>query len=164
MNTHLEVAPSAVRDIELSQLDLRYEGYRLQQPRLEQQLLASIAQEGLQEPLQGTTIGSAAILLNGFNRARCPRKLHLHTVPFASWGIDEVSGIVRLLRGARDHTLHLLEQARFVDELKSERGMDIAEIAQQLSRSKGWVKLRLGLVAQLSPTVREDRSGCLETS
>ena len=155
MNTHLEVAPSAVRDIELSQLDLRYEGYRLQQPRLEQQLLASIAQEGLQEPLQGTTIGSAAILLNGFKRARCARKLHLHTVPFASWGIDEVSGIVRLLRGARDHTLHLLEQARFVDELKSERGMDIAEIAQQLSRSKGWVKLRLGLVAQLSPTVRE---------
>src|ERR1017187_4048467 len=153
MNTHLEVAPSAVRDIELSQLDLRYEGYRLQQPRLEQQLLASIAQEGLQEPLQGTTIGSAAILLNGFKRARCARKLHLHTVPFASWGIDEVSGIVRLLRGARDHTLHLLEQARFVDELKSERGMDIAEIAQQLSRSKAWVKLRLGPAGPPWPTV-----------
>jgi hypothetical protein len=49
----------------------------------------------------------------------------------------------------------LLEQARFVDELKSERGMDIAEIAQQLSRSKAWVSLRLGLVAQLSSTVRE---------
>lgn len=155
MNTHLEVAPSAVRDIELSQLDLRYEGYRLQQPSLEKRLLASIAQVGVQEPLQGITSSSAAILLNGFKRVRCARKLHVQTVPFASWGTDEVSGIVRLLRGARDHTLHLLEQARFVDELKSERGMDIAEIAQQLSRSKAWVKLRLGLVAQLSPTVKE---------
>jgi len=155
MNTHLEVAPSGVTDIELSQLDLRYEGYRLQQPRLEKQLLASIAQGGVQEPLQGITVGSTAILLNGFKRARCARKLHLHTVPFASWGTDEVSGILRLLRGSRDHALHLLEQARFVDELKSERGMDIAEIAQQLSRSKAWVSLRLGLVAQLSPTVRE---------
>jgi hypothetical protein len=33
--------------------------------------------------------------------------------------------------------------------------MSVAEIAEQLSRSKAWVSLRLGLVAQLSPTVRE---------
>ncbi|MGH7970412.1 MAG: ParB/RepB/Spo0J family partition protein, partial [Limisphaerales bacterium] len=72
-----------------------------------------------------------------------------------SWGTDEVTGILQLLRGAAHHALHLLEQARFVDELKSERGMSVAEIAQQLSRSKAWVSLRLGLVAQLSPTVRE---------
>ena len=33
--------------------------------------------------------------------------------------------------------------------------MSVAEIAEQLSRSKAWVSLRLGLVGQLSPTVRE---------
>ena len=33
--------------------------------------------------------------------------------------------------------------------------MSVAEIAQQLARSKAWVSLRLGLMAQLSPTVRE---------
>jgi hypothetical protein len=153
MGTHLKAAPSAVTDLELSQLDLRYEGHRLQQPRLEEQLLASISQVGVQEPLQGISRGPVAILLNGFKRARCARKLHLPTVPFASWGSDEVSGILQLLRGSRDHALHLLEQARFVDELKSERGLSVAEIAQQLSRSKAWVSLRLGLVAQLSPTV-----------
>ncbi|MFO1498484.1 MAG: hypothetical protein U1G07_08850 [Verrucomicrobiota bacterium] len=43
-------------------------------------------------------------------------------------GADEVTGILQLLRGARHHTLHLLEQARcFVDELKTERGMSVAE-------------------------------------
>jgi len=155
MSIHLKVVPAAISDIELSQLDLRYQGYRLQQPRLEEQLLVSIAQRGVQEPLQGVRGGSGAILLNGFKRARCARKLHLHTVPFASWGSDEVTGILQLLRGAPHHALHLLEQARFVDELKSERGMSVAEIAQQLSRSKAWVSLRLGLVEQLSPAVRD---------
>jgi hypothetical protein len=155
MSTHLKVAPAAVSDIELSQLDLRYQGHRLQQPRLEEQLLASIAQRGIQEPLQGVRGDSGAILLNGFKRARCAVKLHLHTVPFGSWGTDEVTGILQLLRGARQHALHLLEQARFVDELKSERGLSVAEIAEQLSRSKAWVGLRLGLVGQLSPVVGE---------
>jgi hypothetical protein len=155
MSIHPKVVPAAVSDIELSQLDLRYHGYRLQQPRLEEQLLASIAQGGIQEPLQGVRGGSGAILLNGFKRVRCARKLRLHTVPFASWGTDEVTGILQLLRGGRQHALHLLEQARFVDELKSERGMSVAEISEQLARSKAWVSLRLGLVAQLSPTVRE---------
>lgn len=155
MSTHLKAVPAAVSDIELSQLDLRYQGHRLQQPRLEEQLLSSIAQRGIQEPLQGVRGGSGAILLNGFKRARCARKLRLHTVPFASWGSDEVSGILQLLRGARHHALHLLEQARFVDELRSARRMSVAEIAEQLSRSKAWVSLRLGLVGQLSPAVRE---------
>lgn len=155
MNTHPKDTSAAVSDIELSQLDLRYQGHRLHQPRLEEQLLSSIAQVGIQEPLQGVRSESVAILLNGFKRCRCARKLHIHTAPFASWGTDEVTGILQLLRGSRDHALHLLEQARFVDELKTERGMSVADIAQQLSRSKAWVSLRLGLVAQLSTVVRD---------
>lgn len=155
MNTHLKDVPAAVTNIELSDLDLRYQGYRLVQPRLEEQLLSSIAQAGIQEPLQGVRTGVATILLDGFKRCRCARKLHLQTVPFASWGTDEVTGILQLLRGSRAHSLQLLEEACFVDELKTERGLNIAQIAQQLSRSKAWVSLRLGLMAQLSPTVRE---------
>ena len=49
----------------------------------------------------------------------------------------------------------MLEQARFLDELKAGRGLSVAEIAQQLSRSKAWVSLRLGVLAELSPVVRE---------
>jgi hypothetical protein len=155
MNTHPKDASAAVTDIELAHLDLRYEGHRLHQPRLEEQLLSSIAQVGIQEPLQGVRSDAAAIMLNGFKRCRCARKLHIHAVPFASWGTDEVTGILQLLRGSRHHALHLLEQARFVDELKTGRGMNVAEIAQQLSRSKAWVSLRLGLIAQLSPAVSQ---------
>jgi hypothetical protein len=61
----------------------------------------------------------------------------------------------QLLRGSPQQNLHILEQARFVDELKSQHGMSLAEIARQLSRSKAWVSLRLGLIAPLSPVARE---------
>lgn len=155
MSTHPENAPSPVMDVELSHLDLRYQGHRLPQPRLEQRLLSEVAQAGIRQPLQGVYRGTAAILLDGFKRYRCARRLHIRTVPFVSWGSDEVSGISQLLRGSPHQGLHLLEQARFVDELKSQHGLGIAEIAQALSRSKAWVSLRLGLIAQLSPTARE---------
>lgn len=155
MNGLPESVPGAVTDLELSHLDLRYEGHRLRQPRLEEGLLSAIAREGIREPLQGVRSGSVAILLDGFKRHRCARQLHLHVVPFASWGTDEAHGIVKLLRASRPHALHLLEEARFVDELRSGRGLSVADIAEQLSRSKAWVSLRLGLIAQLTPVVRD---------
>ena len=49
----------------------------------------------------------------------------------------------------------LLEQARFVDELHKTRGLSVADLAEQLSRSKAWVSLRLGLLAKMSSNVRE---------
>ena len=154
MNGLLESVPGAVT-LEVSHLDLRYEGHRLRQPRLEEGLLSAIAREGIREPLQGVRSDSVPILLDGFKRLRCARQLQLRVVPFVSWGTDEVSGIVKLLRASRPHALHLLEEARFVDELRSGRGLSVAEIAEQLSRSKAWVSLRLGLIAQLTPVVHE---------
>jgi hypothetical protein len=147
--------PPAVTDLELSHLDLRYEGHRLRQPRQEEALLSAIAREGIREPLQGVRDGSLVILLDGFKRRRCARQLQLHVVPFVAWPTDEVGGIVKLLRGSRPQGLHQLEEARFVDELHAVRGLGVAEIAEQLSRSKAWVTLRLGLIAQLTPVVRE---------
>jgi predicted transcriptional regulator len=154
MNSHPENASGPVVTVELSQLDLRYEGCRLKSPAAEGRLLAALAQSGIQEPLQGVELSSTRILLNGFKRLRCARKLHIHTGPFVSLAADEAAGIVCLLRVANDHALSLLEQARFLDELKARRGLSVAEIAQQLSRSKAWVSLRLGVLAELSSVVR----------
>src|SRR6266545_8357680 len=155
MNSHPDSRFGAASMVELSQLDLRYEGCRLKSPAAEGRLLAALAQSGIQEPLQGVELSSARILLNGFKRLRCARKLHIHTGPFVSLAADEAAGIVCLLRVANDHALSLLEQARFLDELKAGRGLSVAEIAHQLSRSKAWVSLRLGVLAELSSVVRE---------
>ena len=141
--------------VELSHLDLRYEGCRLKSPVAEGRLLAAIAQAGIQQPLQGVELSSTRFLLDGFKRLRCAKKLHLSTVPFVSLAPEEAVGIICLLRAANDHALSLLEQARFLDELKAGCGLSVADIAQQLSRSKAWVSLRLGVLAELSPVVRE---------
>jgi len=151
MKNLLESGPAGVMNLELSDLDLRYEGYRLRAPRRE----AAIAREGIREPLLGVIRETTPIVLDGFKRCRAARTLHLHIVPFASWGGDEIAGIVKLLRADREHALSLLEQARFVDQLHTERGLSPADIAQQLGRSPAWVAVRLGLLRELSPVVRE---------
>jgi len=154
MNAHPEAPSRTIELVEVTHLDLRYEGCRLKSPRAEERLLGSMAHAGILEPLQGVRAAGVGILLNGFKRLRCARKLHLATVPFVALGTDETAGIVGLLRAANEHALSLLEQARFLDELKGGGGLSIAEIAQQVGRSKAWVSLRLGVLAELSSVVR----------
>lgn len=143
------------REVELSTLDLRYEGYRMKHPALEARLLASIAQRGIEEPLEGVDGKTGSILLNGFKRYRCAVKLAIRTVPYASLGEDEAQAIVNLLRVSNTKSLGILEQAGFIDDLRKCHQMSVAEIAEALSRSKSWVSMRLGLIGQMSPTVRE---------
>jgi len=142
------------REVELSTLDLRYESYRMRQPAVEARLLASIAQRGIEEPLEGVDRQGASILLNGFKRYRCARKLGIETAPYASLGEDEAAAIMGLLRTSNDKALGILEQAGFIDELKNLHKMGVAEIAEELSRSKSWVSMRLGLIGEMSAVVR----------
>ena len=80
-------------EMELSRLDLRYEGYRMKNAALEERLMGLIAQRGIEEPLEGVEGPEVSILLNGFKRYRCACKLHLRMVPYASLGQDEVVGL-----------------------------------------------------------------------
>ena len=142
------------KDVELSSLDLRYEDHRMKNAALEERLLASIAQRGIEEPLEGVQLQDASILLNGFKRYRCARKLQLRSVPYASLGDDEVAGIMNLLRISNNKALSILEQAAFIDELSTTGHLTVAEIAKELSRSKSWVSMRLGLISEMSATIR----------
>lgn len=142
------------KDIELSSLDLRYEDHRMKNAALEERLLASIAQRGIEEPLEGVQLQDVRILLNGFKRYRCARKLQLRSVPYASLGDDEVAGIMNLLRISNNRALSILEQAAFIDELSTSGRLAVAEIAKELSRSKSWVSMRLGLISEMSATIR----------
>jgi len=142
------------KDVELSSLDLRYEDHRMKNAALEERLLASIAQRGIEEPLEGVQLQDASILLNGFKRYRCARKLQVRSVPYASLGDDEVAGIMSLLRISNNRALSILEQAAFIDELSTTGRLTVAEIAKELSRSKSWVSMRLGLISEMSATIR----------
>lgn len=141
--------------VELSTLNLRYESCRLRDDAREARLLASLAERGIEQPLEGVDTPDDRFLLNGFKRYRCARKLGLQSVPYLSLGPDEAAAIVQLMRGTRDQALGLLEQARFVHELMTVHGLSLAEVAEALGRSKGWVSMRRQLLDQISSPVQE---------
>jgi hypothetical protein len=143
------------QEVELSTLDLRYEGYRMRNRSLELRLLGSIAERGIEEPLEGVDAGEQRILLNGFKRYRCARKLKIGHVPYLSLGDDEATAILELMRTSNSKTLSIFEQARFIDDLRNLHKMHVAEIAETLSRSKSWVSMRLGLNGEMSDAVRK---------
>jgi hypothetical protein len=141
--------------VELSSLDLRYQGHRLRDSAREARLLASIAQRGIEDPLEGVDTPDARFLLNGFKRYRCAKKLSLQVVPYQSLADDEAMGIVHLMRVSTDKGLGILEQARFITDLLTLHGMSLAEVAQTLGRSKGWVAMRRGLLEAMSEPIQE---------
>jgi hypothetical protein len=143
------------REVELATLDLRYEDHRMRQPAMEARLLTSIAERGIEEPLEGADVGECRLLLNGFKRYRCARKLGIGRAPYTSLGEEEAVAIMNLLRTSNNKALGILEQAGFIDELKNVHKMSVGEIAGELCRSKGWVSMRVGLIDELGPKVRE---------
>ncbi len=141
-------------DIELSNLDLRYKSLRMKNRKQEGILLSSIAERGIEEPLEGVDADSVHLLLNGFKRYRCARKLNIKTVPYTSLGQDPVMAIVALLRNSQARSLNILEQAGFVDELRTMQLLSLAETAELLSRSKAWVSMRTGLIGEMTDVIR----------
>jgi hypothetical protein len=143
-----------MHELEIGKIDRRWEGLRLPNEQQERMLLSSISAGGIREPLQGVMRGETLLLLDGFKRLRCCGKLGLETAPVVSLGASEASGILVLLRQANAHALSTLEQAALVDELQAVYHLSVMEIARQLERSPAWVSVRLGILSQMSESVR----------
>lgn len=143
------------KTVERMSLDLRYETYRLRNDASEARLLASIAERGIEQPLEGVDTPQGRWLLDGFKRYRCATKLGLECLPYVSLGEETALGIARLMRVAEHKPLSILEQARFVVELLSMHDMSLTDVAETLSRSKAWVSMRRSLLKDMSPAVQE---------
>jgi hypothetical protein len=143
-----------VEKIEINNLDLRYEKFRLKSKEIERALLASIIANDIQEPLKGVDLGDGAkILLDGFKRYRCAKKLNIGIVPYSSFGSDEPLGIIKLIRTSIARPLTILEQAKMIDELQKVHGMTHGNIADLLQKSKSWVSMRVGILGEMSEYV-----------
>lgn len=143
--------------IEIEQIDLSYEGFRLRDRSRERALLSSISERGIMEPLQGATEDSGRfLLLDGFKRYRCAKQLKIEAVAYISIAENVALGILTLIRTSNDVSLHLVEQARLVTELREKHQMTTMQIAQSLERSPAWVSMRLGLLTEMSPTVKKE--------
>jgi len=142
-----------VEQVEISSLDLRYQDCRMRCPGAEKALLLSILDKGIRDPLQGIDTQQCRILLDGFKRYRCANKLGIGIVPYSSLSSDEATGIIELIRMSNATSLSILEQAKLIDELKSVHKMSNSEIAAHLEKSKAWVSVRAGIIAEMSECV-----------
>ena len=141
--------------VERTSLDRRYEGYRMRDKAGEARLLASITERGIEQPLAGVDTPQRRLLLDGFRRYRCAEKLGIECLPYVCLGKEEAMGIAKLMCVAKQKTLSILEQARFVVELLSMHDMSVADVAETLSRSKAWVSMRRGLLKEMPQAVQE---------
>jgi hypothetical protein len=148
---------AGMNSVELEQMDLSHEGLRLRDRNRERTLVASIAERGILEPLQGVTFATGRfLLLDGFKRYRVARQLKIGAVNCIGIADDVASGILKLIRTANDFSLHLVEQAQLVTELHEKHQMTRLQIAAQLERSPAWVNMRLSLLKEMSPTIKKE--------
>jgi ParB-like chromosome segregation protein Spo0J len=138
---------------ELSKIDTRYESFRLPNKKREDDLLASICECGIKEPLQGVLKDDIFILLDGFKRLRAARKLQIESIPVKELGTSEREGILELLKLSNKKSLHLLEQVMMVNDLHESHHMTVRDIASHLERSPAWVSVRLGILKELGSDV-----------
>jgi hypothetical protein len=137
--------------MELSTLDLRYEGPRLRDDAQEARLRASIGQRGIEKPLKGVDTPVARILLHGSKRYRSAKKLGIQVVPNVSLGDEEGTGILELTRASKNKALGLLEQARFLVDRLTVHGMSVAEVAAPKLLEKTRAAIREVLFAGAFP-------------
>ncbi len=142
-------------EIEINELDLRYEKQRMRSGARERQLLLSIMDVGIKDSLMGVVLPCGLkILLDGFKRLRCAQKIGLQIVPFQSLGEDEATAIINMLRKANQTAMSFFEQATFVEELRSVHGLSVSEIARRLDRSSAWVSVRVQGFSQMGEATR----------
>jgi len=146
-----------VEQIELNAFDLRLEHTRCKDADAERRLLISIMERDIEEPLSVAQceITDRYVLIDGFKRYRCARKLGKGILPVQSIGHDVPCAVFSMIRREESQGLSTLEQAAMIEELHRRYSLSIHEIASGLARSPAWVSLRLGMIGDLSDLVRE---------
>ncbi len=144
------------RTIDITQIDIRNESLKLKNQKAERDLLSIISEKGVMEPLLGFFDGSTFVLIDGFKRFQCCRKLHINTVPIEVVAANGPEAFIKAIKISNNKSLHILEQAKFLKKLKDGYEMTATDIGKSLGKSLTWVSRRLTLLKQLTP-LQEDK-------
>jgi ParB/RepB/Spo0J family partition protein len=151
--------PEVAVDLELHQLDLRYQALRRRSARKERSVLASLSEIGQQTPvvvLPGEGEHEMrSILLDGYKRVRALKRLGRDTVRATAWALPEPEALLleRLMRNAEADSA--LEQGWLIRELCERCGLSLTELAKRFDKSASWVSRRLQLVSELPESIQK---------
>jgi ParB family chromosome partitioning protein len=149
-------------DLELQQLDRRYEALRTRSARRERRLLASLSEVGQQTPIVVVRDGDRWVVVDGYKRVRAVHRLGHDVVRAAEWVLGELDALVleRVMRGGDGDSA--IEEGWLLRELTQRFGLGQDELGRRFDRSTCWVSRRLGLVTELPASVQEQvRAGTI---
>jgi ParB family transcriptional regulator, chromosome partitioning protein len=142
-------------ELELHQLDLRYELLRKKNSRKERIILGSLAEIGQQSPVIviGGEADNGVVLLDGYKRVRALKKLKKDTVHAMRWTVTEPEALLleRVMRTSESEGP--LEQGWLLKELNERFGLSQEELARRFDKSPSWVSRRLALVRELPEAI-----------
>lgn len=144
-------------ELELKQLDRRYEALRKADPRQEKRLLASLASLGQQSPVVVVPPEQPGryVLVDGYKRVRALSRLRCDVVQALQWDLPEADALVveRLMREAGSDGP--LEQGWLLVELRDRFGLSVEELGRRFDKSSSWVSRRLALVTELPGEIQK---------
>jgi len=148
-------------ELELHQLELRYEALRKRAPVAERQLLGSLAEIGQQLPIVVVSEAQRFVVIDGYKRVRALKRLARDTVRASGWQMPELEALL-LERSMRCASEDAFDQGWLLAELRARFGLSLEELARRFERNKSWVSRRLALVQILPATIQESvRTGTL---
>lgn len=142
-------------ELEIHQLDVRYERLRVRQPARERRLLASLADAGQQMPIVVVTVDSTYVVVDGHKRVRCLRRLQHDTVAAVIWEMPEPEALIFRQLLHTDATDSALEQGWLLRTLHDDHGLALDALARRFDRSVSWVSRRLSLVRTLPEPIQQ---------
>jgi ParB family transcriptional regulator, chromosome partitioning protein len=141
-------------ELELHQLELRYERLRKRAAAGERALLGSLVEHGQQLPIVVVGEQTRFIVIDGYKRVRALRRLARDTVRASAWQLPELEALL-LERQLRCASEDALDQAWLLAELQERFGLSLEALAQRFERSKSWVSRRLGLLQALPVSLQD---------
>ena len=144
-------------DLEINQLELRYEKLRRRNAHKQRQLVASLAEKGQLMPVVVVRAAetSSYVLVDGYKRVRGLKSMREDLVRATLWDLDEPDAVLleRLMRTSESDGA--LEQGWLLEELNERFALSYGELARRFDKSQSWVSRRLALVRALPREVQE---------
>lgn len=152
--------------VDLHQLELRFEALRSKSASKERRLMASLLESGQLLPLivVGSERADHYVVIDGYKRVRALGKLHVDRAWVTVWKLDQAEALVleQLMRSSDG--AGPIQQGWLLAELQQRFGLSQEELARRFDKSQSWVSRRLALVRELPEAIqRAVRDGGLSS-
>ena len=144
-------------ELEIHQLDRKYQALRIRDPRRQARWLAALSQG---DPVGAVLVVAAErrgrfVLIDGYARVVALERLGRDRVEAIVLPLGEVEALVFAHRLEASGRRCALEEGWLLRALQEEAGMALPELAAHFGRSVSWASRRVGLVEALPEAVQQ---------